>query len=109
MQENQAKELIVLHFNDVYNIEEGQTEPIGSVARFKTALESFADKAPLILFSGDLFQPSLSIIWSFTKMLKSYQVGTLYKGEQMIKPMNDFKVDVACLGNHEFVLQYSRQ
>ena len=82
------QKLIILHFNDVYNLEESQSEPLGGVARFKTALDSFSELEPLILFSGDLFQPSL--------------LSTMYKGEQMIKPVNDFKIDVACFGNHEF-------
>ena len=88
MEKNGVEELIILHFNDVYNLEEGQEEPVGGVARFKTALDSFSELEPLILFSGDLFQPSL--------------MSTMYKGEQMIKPANDFRIDVACFGNHEF-------
>jgi len=51
--------LTILHFNDVYNIEEIKTDPVGGAARFKTALDSFKHLDPLILFSGDLFQPSL--------------------------------------------------
>ncbi len=57
----QANYLTILHFNDVYNIEENKTEPVGGVARFKTALDSFKDLNPLVLFSGDLFQPSLCL------------------------------------------------
>ena len=60
MQNHGIEKLTILHFNDVYNLDEGQAEPVGGVARFKTALESFASEDPLILFSGDLFQPSLS-------------------------------------------------
>ena len=52
-------QITILHFNDVYNIEEKQNEPVGGAARFKTALDSFHDTEPLILFSGDLFEPSL--------------------------------------------------
>lgn len=59
--ETQPDKLIILHFNDVYNLEEGKVEPVGGVARFKTALDSFKDLEPLIVFSGDLFQPSLRI------------------------------------------------
>lgn len=91
MDKNGIKKLTILHFNDVYNIEEGPDEPVGSAARFKTALDSFSNLDPLIFFSGDLFQPSL--------------MGTIYNGEQMIKPVNDFKIDVACFGNHEFDLE----
>ena len=52
--------LSILHFNDVYNVEEQKTEPLAGAARFKTALESFAKHKPLILFSGDIFAPSIS-------------------------------------------------
>jgi len=88
--EDSSKLISILHFNDVYNIEEKKVEPLGGVARFKTALESFRGLDPLVLFSGDLFQPSL--------------LSTAYDGEQMIKPMNAFKIDAACFGNHEFDL-----
>lgn len=54
-----SKQLTFLHFNDVYNIEEKKTEPVGGVARFKTALDSFKELDPLIIFSGDLFEPSM--------------------------------------------------
>ncbi len=57
--EGTSKLISILHFNDVYNIEEKKVEPFGGVARFKTALESFRGLDPLVLFSGDLFQPSL--------------------------------------------------
>ena len=57
--ENSSKKLTILHFNDVYNLEEKKKEPVGGVARFKTALQSFNHLDPLILFSGDLFLPSL--------------------------------------------------
>ena len=54
--------LTVLHFNDVYNVEGGQQEPVGGAARFCTALKSLAHLHPLILFSGDIFAPSFSTI-----------------------------------------------
>ena len=57
--EDSSNVLTILHFNDVYNIEEKTNEPVGGIARFKTALDSFANLNPLILFSGDLFEPSL--------------------------------------------------
>ena len=60
--EKLSNELTILHFNDVYNLEEGRIEPIGGAARFKTALDTFKHLEPLTLFSGDLFQPSLCIL-----------------------------------------------
>lgn len=44
----------ILHFNDCYNVEPRAVEPAGGAARFKCALDSFAELDPLILFSGDI-------------------------------------------------------
>ena len=52
--------ITIIHFNDVYNIEEQASEPVGGAARFKTAVKQLAGLDPLILFSGDAFNPSLS-------------------------------------------------
>lgn len=87
---NEANTLTFLHFNDVYTIEEGKNEPVGGIARFKTALDSFSDLNPLVIFSGDAFSPST--------------LTNVTKGRHMIKPLNAFDIDVACLGNHEFDL-----
>jgi 5'-nucleotidase len=79
--------LTFLHFNDVYEIGEREKEPVGGIARFKTALNQFSELNPITLFSGDLFSPSsLSIITH---------------GEHMVMPMNKFGTNVACLGNHD--------
>ena len=67
-----------LHFNDVYNIEASTSaEPCGGAARFVSLLRSLRssgaavgknnghvsipkeDPAPVVLFSGDAFNPSL--------------------------------------------------
>ena len=55
-----ASELTIIHFNDVYNIEPRDTDPVGGAARFVTKVQSFSDKNPLVLFSGDCLNPSLS-------------------------------------------------
>jgi len=39
------------------------------------------------LFSGDFFSPST--------------MGSLFEGQQMIKPFLGLNIDVSCLGNHE--------
>ena len=60
--------LKIIHFNDVYNIEPGEKEPIGGAARFKTKIKELEDelhklndsKKPLVLFSGDALGPSKS-------------------------------------------------
>ena len=54
------KILTILHFNDVYNIESVDKEPVGGAARFCTALKSFSHLHPLVFFSGDIFAPSFS-------------------------------------------------
>ena len=51
--------LKILHFNDVYNIEPRDQEPVGGAARFVTKINSFEGE-PMVLFSGDLLNPSLS-------------------------------------------------
>lgn len=48
----------ILHFNDVYNVTEAESEPVGGIARFVSAVRSFQERNPLILFSGDALNPS---------------------------------------------------
>ncbi|XP_035221004.1 trifunctional nucleotide phosphoesterase protein YfkN-like isoform X2 [Stegodyphus dumicola] len=78
----------ILHFNDCYNVESQMYEPVGGAARFCTALKSFTDLDPLILFSGDIFAPSI--------------MSTFTKGEQMVPVLNSFGVHCAVFGNHDF-------
>lgn len=52
--------LTILHYNDVYNIESRVIEPVGGATRFCTAIKSFSHLNPLVLFSGDIFSPSMS-------------------------------------------------
>ncbi|KAL4509211.1 hypothetical protein ABPG72_018142 [Tetrahymena utriculariae] len=81
----------IFHFNDVYEIEASTVEPVGGAARFVTVCKQFKKEKGekgLVLFSGDLFSPST--------------LSVLYKGEQMIEPINACNIDVACVGNHEF-------
>lgn len=57
---NMAQNLVILHFNDVYNVEpRASPEPVGGAARFCTAIKSFQHLSPLVLFSGDVFNPSM--------------------------------------------------
>lgn len=86
------KKLEVIHFNDVYDIEERSpdgdpNQVVAGSARFKRALDLYRSKEKLVLFSGDLFFPSI---------LSSH-----FYGEQMIMPFNELNVDVSCIGNHE--------
>ncbi|CAL1300324.1 unnamed protein product [Larinioides sclopetarius] len=82
------KIITLLHFNDVYNVEEQQQEPVAGATRFCTALKSFNHLDPLVLFSGDILAPSI--------------MSTFTKGEQMIPVLESFGVHCACYGNHDF-------
>ncbi|XP_071447888.1 mannosylglucosyl-3-phosphoglycerate phosphatase isoform X1 [Hetaerina americana] len=81
--------LTIIHYNDVYNIEPGTSgEPIGGAARFCSAVKSFNHLQPLILFSGDIFSPSI--------------LSTFTKGEQMVSVLNECGTHCAVFGNHDF-------
>ncbi|PSN51090.1 hypothetical protein C0J52_01534 [Blattella germanica] len=80
--------LTILHYNDVYNIDSRVAEPVGGAARFCTAVKSFSHLNPLVLFSGDIFSPSM--LSSFTK------------GEQMVPVLNECGTHCAVFGNHDF-------
>ncbi|EFX89030.1 hypothetical protein DAPPUDRAFT_304700 [Daphnia pulex] len=82
------KTLTILHFNDVYNVESVNTEPVGGAARFCTAFKSFSHLHPLVLFSGDVFAPSF--------------MSTFTKGEQMVPVLNALNIQCAVYGNHDF-------
>ena len=58
---SQSDTITILHFNDVYNIEPREQEPVGGASRFKTAIKQRAHLNPLVMFSGDAFSPSLSM------------------------------------------------
>ena len=81
-------EITIIHFNDVYNIEPQNEEPKGGAARMASYIKSCHDLNPVILFSGDLLNPSLMSIF--------------LKGDQMIPVINNFNVRCAVLGNHDF-------
>ena len=38
------KQFTILHFNDVYELEEGVNQPVGGAARFVTALNQYREK-----------------------------------------------------------------
>ncbi|KAL5021091.1 hypothetical protein ScPMuIL_000246 [Solemya velum] len=80
--------LTIIHFNDVYNIEPQQTEPVGGAARLIQYIKSQQHRNPLVLFSGDCMNPSLMSIF--------------LKGEQMVPILKLSGVQCAVYGNHEF-------
>ncbi|KYF39992.1 5'-nucleotidase, C-terminal domain-containing protein [Toxoplasma gondii ARI] len=79
--------ITIIHFNDVYNIE-SRCDGTGGVSRFVTALQSFQHKHPLILFSGDVLNPSV--------------MSTYTRGRHMVPFLNLLKIHTACFGNHDF-------
>jgi len=55
------KKLNIIHFNDVYSIEENEREPKAGAARFVSLIEKLiksTDTPTLVLFSGDAISPS---------------------------------------------------
>merc|ERR1719500_885115 len=84
-----ADKLTLIHFNDVYNVEGRGVEPVGGAPRFLTAVKAASENVnPLILFSGDIFAPSI--------------MSTFTKGEQMVPVLNQLGVHCAVYGNHDF-------
>ncbi|GIJ88231.1 hypothetical protein Asppvi_007149 [Aspergillus pseudoviridinutans] len=77
-----GNEICILHFNDVYHVND-----VDLISRFAGLIRSFEPR-PLLIFSGDVFSPSLE--------------ASLLKGEHMIPFLNYLNVDVACYGNHDF-------
>eukprot|EP01012_Entosiphon_sulcatum_P009724 TRINITY_DN15552_c0_g1_i1.p1 TRINITY_DN15552_c0_g1~~TRINITY_DN15552_c0_g1_i1.p1 ORF type:complete len:817 (-),score=109.54 TRINITY_DN15552_c0_g1_i1:54-2504(-) len=83
-------DLCFLHFNDVYHIQPAKKgEPIGGAARFASLVAEYRQKHDaLVLFSGDIFNPSL--------------MSTVTKGKHMVPVMKELRVDCCCFGNHDF-------
>ena len=66
----------IIHFNDVYNIEPRDKEPVGGAARFKTAIDSLGDSEPLVLFSGDALAPSSSMLLLYIYIYRLHNMDT---------------------------------
>ncbi|XP_053156537.1 snake venom 5'-nucleotidase-like isoform X2 [Hemicordylus capensis] len=80
--------LVILHFNNVYEVESRREEPVGGAARFATAIQKFSLLNPLIIFSGDCLNPSA--------------LSAITKGKHMVPILNALGVHFAVFGNHEF-------
>lgn len=87
-------DLRLLHYNDVYNVEAGSSDPVGGIPRFQTLCKHYQNGQQfkgqpelLTLFSGDAFNPSLE--------------SSVTKGAHMVPVLNMLKTDVACIGNHD--------
>eukprot|EP01062_Namystynia_karyoxenos_P081640 TRINITY_DN900_c0_g1_i6.p1 TRINITY_DN900_c0_g1~~TRINITY_DN900_c0_g1_i6.p1 ORF type:complete len:871 (+),score=254.23 TRINITY_DN900_c0_g1_i6:79-2691(+) len=83
------KTLTIVHFNDVYHTDGFKKEPVGSAARFATALAELSSPlaTPHVLFSGDAFSPSIT--------------ATVTQGAHMPPVLNQLAVEAACVGNHD--------
>jgi hypothetical protein len=59
-----ATDVLMIHYNDVYNVEplafKGPKDLAAGATRFAGKVKSFAAEEPLIVFSGDAFNPSSS-------------------------------------------------
>ncbi|CAI2732500.1 unnamed protein product [Schistosoma spindalis] len=81
--------LHILHFNDVYNVEEQKQEPLAGAARFTTALKKHgAGKQSIVLFSGDCLSPSY--------------ISNITQGQHIPPIMNKMFINCSLFGNHEF-------
>lgn len=77
----------IIHFNDVYEIQPDKNQICGGVSRFDTLIKSYSTQNPIVLFSGDVWNPS--------------KLGSEFKGQQCVVPLNTLGVECACLGNHD--------
>lgn len=85
--------ITILHFNDVYNVSSTTSqEPVGGAARFLTAMKSFEAETPMVLFSGDIFSPSMLSFFT--------------QGEEMVPVLNSLGTKCAVFGNHDFGEKY---
>ncbi|CAH8636698.1 unnamed protein product [Schistosoma rodhaini] len=81
--------LHILHFNDVYNVEEQKQEPVAGAARFTTALKQHgAGQDSIVLFSGDCLSPSY--------------ISNATHGRHIPSIMNKMFINCSLFGNHEF-------
>eukprot|EP00026_Physarum_polycephalum_P007588 Phypoly_transcript_07652.p1 GENE.Phypoly_transcript_07652~~Phypoly_transcript_07652.p1 ORF type:complete len:463 (+),score=75.40 Phypoly_transcript_07652:44-1390(+) len=83
-----AKRLNIIHFNDVYEIDARAKDPVGGATRFAAGIKKYSHLNPIVLFSGDVFNPSVT--------------STVTKGKHMIPVMHQLKVQASVVGNHEF-------
>ncbi|KAI1451592.1 Metallo-dependent phosphatase [Annulohypoxylon moriforme] len=87
-------DLRLVHYNDVYHVDQSSSEPVGGASRFMTLMkyyeedEKFKGQPNLVtLFSGDAFNPSLE--------------SSVTKGDHMVPLLNNIGTDAAALGNHD--------
>ena len=86
----QPASLVVLHFNDVYQLAAVDGGKVGGMDRLAGLIRQHQarDRCTLVLLAGDLISPSVE--------------SSIFKGAQLIEGLNLLGVDAATLGNHEF-------
>ncbi|KAJ7470346.1 Metallo-dependent phosphatase-like protein [Mycena latifolia] len=88
--------LSVLHFNDVYRCGPQKLAPNSTdfidVTQFGALLDSLRARDGLVLFSGDVFSPSVE--------------SSVTRGSHMVPVMNELNPDVSLAGNHDFDFGY---
>ncbi|XDG03813.1 hypothetical protein ABKA04_003428 [Annulohypoxylon sp. FPYF3050] len=84
----------IVHYNDVYHVDQSSSEPVGGASRFMTLIKHYEEDAKfkgqpnlVTLFSGDAFNPSLE--------------SSVTKGDHMVPLLNNIGTDAAALGNHD--------
>lgn len=88
-----SNSLHVLHFNDVYRVAPqklGNTGQTIDVTQFAARLASLRAKdvdKTLVLFSGDVFSPSVE--------------SSVTRGSHMVPVMNELAPDATVVGNHD--------
>ncbi|KAI1790780.1 Metallo-dependent phosphatase [Ganoderma leucocontextum] len=97
--------LNILHFNDVYRVQPFKLQPKSpetiDVTQWAAMLDDLRDQWPLrddgkrdglVLFSGDVFSPSVE--------------SSVTRGSHMVPVMNTIAPDVSLTGNHDFDFGY---
>ena len=94
------KDLWIIHFNDVYEVDENKESKIpGGFSRFFNKISELKKKYnPLILFSGDIWSPCRCILLPLYIL-----VNQITQAEHLLFFINQIGVDAACLGNHDLV------
>ncbi|KAI1087516.1 Metallo-dependent phosphatase [Rostrohypoxylon terebratum] len=84
----------IVHYNDVYHVDQSSSEPVGGASRFMTLIKHYEEDTKskgqpklVTLFSGDAFNPSLE--------------SSVTKGDHMVPLLNNIGTDAAALGNHD--------
>ncbi|KAK5996813.1 Mannosylglucosyl-3-phosphoglycerate phosphatase-like protein [Cladobotryum mycophilum] len=90
----EAPDLRIVHYNDVYHVDQASAEPVGGLARFVSVCKEYKEGKQyegqsklLTFFAGDAFNPSLE--------------SSVTKGAHMVSVLNAVGTDAACVGNHD--------